>query len=371
VLAFGRLSVLEACCTAEGIKVLEEACDRVCVVETGSPLRSLTKLAGIHKFAPVLAQFDGEEERVGDFAKAIASEFDVRKFALSGYDVPDADYEELVRMLLDAFREEGIKKVRLLRPKGNELLAEQVVTREALDIIAFPRRGGYALGATTWVSDAPAIRRATTKPAPSPEISMSPRLARTLINISALTPGKTLLDPFCGSGTILAAGLARSLVCIGVDSDSRRIRDARRNLEWAKRGSRGHYVLKVGDATDLPAFLRDTRADGVVTEPILLPKLNSRPNASVAAELMAVAGETYARSLPSIVDVLNPGGRIVMVAPVLLTVDGGEVSMDLNARQLGLRQVQPGPIGFKYPVRLSFESTRWVRRSVYVFEWRP
>jgi len=60
----------------------------------------------------------------------------------------------------------------------------------------------------------------------------------------------------------------------------------------------------------------------------------------------------------------------VVVVPVILTMDGEEVSMTLEGRQLGLKLFQPGPVSFRYPVRLSFESTRWVKRAVYVFESR-
>jgi hypothetical protein len=59
-----------------------------------------------------------------------------------------------------------------------------------------------------------------------------------------------------------------------------------------------------------------------------------------------------------------------VVVPVVQTMEGEEVALTLNGRSLGLSLHQPGPTGFEYPVRLSFESTRWVKRAVYVFESR-
>lgn len=373
VLAFGRLSVLELCCSLGGIRELEEPCERVCVTRFGpSGARLLPRLAGIHKFSGRLVFLRGDDSRVAELAEEIADAVDVRRFALSGYDVPPDDYEAILRALLDAFRGRGLKKIRLLRPDGNELMAERVLSRDALDVLAFPYRGGYGVGPTAWVSDVASVRtRATAKPSPSPEVSMSPRLARCLVNIAAVAPGQTLLDPFCGSGTILAEGLSKSLDCVGVDSDPARLREARRNLGWARnRGGRGAFTLKTGDARDLPSLLGSVKVDGVVTEPVLLPRLKARPSAAVAEELMGAAGDTYARALSSMAEVLRPGGRIVIVVPVLQTMDGGEVSMDLDARGMGLAQLQPGPAPFRYPVRLSFESTRWIRRAVYAFESR-
>ena len=373
VLAFGQLSVLEACSSLRNLKAIETPCGRIAVVDLErSSARSLPSLAGIHKFAPLVAQFEGNEGSVASLTEEIADELDaVRRFVLSGYDVPEDDYEVLVRALLDSFRVAGFKKVRLLRPKGNELLAEEVLGREALDVIAFPYGRGYGLGPTAWVSDVASIRRrATAKPAPRSDISLSPRLARLLVNLSGLAADQLLVDPFCGSGTILAEGLSKSLACVGIDSSPGRLRDAKKNLQWAKEnGARGIFRLGVGDARDIQEVLR-SKADGIVTEPVLLPSLDYRPSTAVAGEMIEQAGDVYADALASMASALKPGGRIVMVVPVILTTQDEEVVLTLEGGRLGLREYQPGPQSFEYPIRLSFESTRWVRRAVYVFESR-
>ena len=198
---------------------------------------------------------------------------------------------------------------------------------------------------------------------------MSPRLASTLLNLAGLSPGATVLDPFCGSGTVLAEALLRSCRALGVDSSEARVREARRNLSWAATGIRGaSFHLRVGDARELGAILGDTKVDAVVTEPLLIPSLVARPQPGTAAALLENAGGVYAAALASAADVLAPGGRVVMVVPVVPTMDGSEAVMELEGRSLGLRLREPGPLRFDYPVRLSFESTRWVRRAVYSFE---
>ena len=65
------------------------------------------------------------------FMTGSAFVIDVSRFALSAYDTYEDDYEILVRLLLDAFRQAGFKKIRLLRPKGNELFADQLLSRDA------------------------------------------------------------------------------------------------------------------------------------------------------------------------------------------------------------------------------------------------
>jgi len=62
----------------------------------------------------------------------------------------------------------------------------------------------------TWVGTTVAVhnpfefqKRDIYKPNQRTIFAMPPRLARIMVNMSACTPGKVLLDPFCGVGTIL------------------------------------------------------------------------------------------------------------------------------------------------------------------------
>lgn len=93
--------------------------------------------------------------------------------------------------------------------------------------------------------------------------SMDPLDARALVNLARAGPGRTVLDPMCGTGGILVeAGLVGAAV-VGVDARDRMVRGARRNLE--------HYLetdvtVLVGDAGRLP--VRDDAVDvGVFDAP--------------------------------------------------------------------------------------------------------
>jgi tRNA (guanine10-N2)-dimethyltransferase len=81
-------------------------------------------------------------------------------------------------------------------------------------------------------------RQPTDKPFFQPG-SMDPLLARALANIAGARPGRTLLDPMCGTGGLLAeAGLVGADV-VGVDAQWKMVRGARQNL--------GHYLGTAGD----------------------------------------------------------------------------------------------------------------------------
>jgi tRNA (guanine10-N2)-dimethyltransferase len=101
-------------------------------------------------------------------------------------------------------------------------------------------------------------RRPTDRPFFQPG-SMAPLDARALANLAGAAPGRTLLDPMCGTGgTLIEAGLvgARPL---GVDAQRKMVRGARRNLRAYLDADFG---LLRGDATRLP--LADGAVDGVV-----------------------------------------------------------------------------------------------------------
>lgn len=63
---------------------------------------------------------------------------------------------------------------------------------------------------------------------------LPPKLARMMINLSGKNPEKSiLLDPFCGSGTILMeAALLGCKKLIGSDISEKAIEDTRKNLNW-------------------------------------------------------------------------------------------------------------------------------------------
>ncbi|MDE1857708.1 MAG: hypothetical protein KGI26_01385 [Thaumarchaeota archaeon] len=375
VLAFGKLSVLEACALfGRDIQRAEEPVERVSVLHVDhlAP-RFLGELSGAHKCGPiteVVEQASSDQPKLVDL---LSSHLDEKSnISLSGYGISEDDYEDLVRSMLDGLREKGLRKVRLLRPDGNELLSEQVLARESADVVAFPYHGGFALAPTAWVPDSAKMRqRGTRRPAPHPDIALSPRLARTLVNLAGLAPGQALLDPFCGAGTILVEALAKSLRCLGVDSRASRVQEARENLRWSIGGVTDMgYDIRKGDARDLQRMLRGTKVNGIVTEPLLLPRLDARPKTATAQAMVEEAARVYNDALASMAECIQPDGRIVVVVPAVQTMDGDEVTLTLDGRRVGLRLYQPGPVGFDYPVRLSFESTRWIRRAVYVFEPR-
>ena len=98
----------------------------------------------------------------------------------------------------------------------------------------------FCIGKTeTWVATTVAVhnpfefqKRDIQKPNQRVIFAMPPRLARMMVNLSACNEGKTLLDPFCGVGTILQEALLEKAAVIGMDKNPWCVKAAEENLEW-------------------------------------------------------------------------------------------------------------------------------------------
>ena len=102
-------------------------------------------------------------------------------------------------------------------------------------------------------------RRPTDRPFFQPG-SMAPMDARALANVAGAAPGRTILDPMCGTGgTLIEAGLVGADV-VGTDAQWKMVRGTAANLDALVAGV--ETAVARADATRLP--LRDGVVDGVV-----------------------------------------------------------------------------------------------------------
>ena len=104
-------------------------------------------------------------------------------------------------------------------------------------------------------------RKVQNRPFFSP-ISLHPKLARYLVNISGIRKGQTLLDPFVGTGgMILEAGLIGVNV-IGSDVEQKMIQGCKKTLDYYKVK---HYDLFCSDIGEIDKKI-PKKIDAVVTD---------------------------------------------------------------------------------------------------------
>ncbi|MFX1561621.1 MAG: TRM11 family SAM-dependent methyltransferase, partial [Promethearchaeota archaeon] len=151
--------------------------------------------------------------------------------------------------------------------------------------------------------------RDESRPFISTEISTSPKICRTLLNLAGARPGDTVLDPFCGTGTLLMEAAILGMKCIGVDIDGFQVQGARSNLRWLAKdmGEKLDYDIIKGDSRELTSIIKK-QVDAVAFEPILGPIYKKPPHRDEAERTIKELTRLYRQVLTEISSILRPDG---------------------------------------------------------------
>ena len=202
------------------------------------------RLAGTVKLGEVVADVsirDLSAERLADEIEAKPRNKKI-EFGLTVYGGSSVQREKTKKIPLQLKRvlQERGHSVRWVTGEKGEVTSAAVVKAELTTkgydaCIAFV--GDRAVvGLTTNVQNMDAwSKRDFGRPFRDMETGMlPPKLARMMVNLAVGSSAeKTLLDPFCGGGTVLMeAGLLGMKKAIGSDVDAGQIEGAKKNLEW-------------------------------------------------------------------------------------------------------------------------------------------
>jgi len=161
---------------------------------------------------------------------------------------------------------------------------------------------------------------------------LPPKLALVMINLAQIqSADSVILDPFCGSGTVLSeAALCGYKNLFASDISPQAVSDTRANVNWVKERYRLENLklkLFVKKAEHLSQFIKTNYVEAIITEPYLGPQRGRLEFAKVIFELEKM----YSAALHEFWQVLRPEGRVVMVWPLFY----------------GERAIRPNYQGFK------------------------
>lgn len=175
--------------------------------------------------------------------------------------------------------------------------------------------------------------------------AIPPRLARIMINQAFCTSGKSLLDPFCGVGTILQEALLTKARVVGLDVNPWCVKAAEENLEWIKKEydlKEVEYVVLQGDSRKLTDRIQQ-QIDCIATEPDLGPALRHIPTESHAMKIMQKLEPLFNQFMEEAYKVLKKKGRLVLVTPYIRTRSGKPIAMPIEkkATNIGFTVINP------------------------------
>ncbi|MCG7844536.1 MAG: methyltransferase domain-containing protein [Methanomassiliicoccales archaeon] len=153
------------------------------------------------------------------------------------------------------------------------------------------------------------LRKVAERPYFSP-ISLHPRYARALVNLTEARRGDTVLDPFCGTGGIVLEAALLGLKAIGSDIDPEMVEGCRQNLQHFGTSAK----VEVSDIGDIGQNFGKVKA--VATDP---------PYGRAASTKKEEINGLYERGLKAMTEVVIPRGRLGVVLPREIAAPGLEL----------------------------------------------
>lgn len=155
---------------------------------------------------------------------------------------------------------------------------------------------------------------------------LPPKLARIMINmihVSRPMMEVSILDPFCGSGTIVSEALRMGFDQVyGSDKNPDAVEATKNNLGWLKESgliqSIDHATVFTADARDIAQRIPDGSLDAIVTEPYLGPPRTGRETRGELQRQLAELTALYYQCLSAWRRSLRPDAPVVIALPVYI-----------------------------------------------------
>jgi len=163
---------------------------------------------------------------------------------------------------------------------------------------------------------------------------ISIRLAKILVNLAKVKENEVLLDPFCGSGTILQEALLKGIDVVGLDSDEESIKQSNKNLDWLIKSfnlvNKRKITLINGNCEKLTKDIKLNSINGVATEPYMGPFIRKLYSIAEARRLIYELSIMYSNLLSQLKLVLKNHKRVVMIAPKFRTLENKNLPLVLD-----------------------------------------
>lgn len=174
---------------------------------------------------------------------------------------------------------------------------------------------------------------------------LPPKLAKIMLNLAQIKDENSIiLDPFCGSGTILQEALLMGYEnLIGFDKSDKAIKDTEKNLNWLAQNFDVYIKnikLKKIEVAELISECNKKSIDYIITEPYLGPALKGHENFNTIEKIKIELEDLYTQAFEQFNIVLNRNGIIVIVFPVF-KIKNQLLKLDIssNISQLSFNEI--------------------------------
>jgi len=292
------------------------------------------------------------------------------EFGISSYAGDTHVSSQFLKSVKDILESEGATARFLFSRHGETLSSVAVSRQDVFEINVCKKDGMYFFSRTIAVQEFEAWnKRDYGRPYADPKSGMlPPKVSRMIatIGLGNNPKGKTLLDPFCGMGTVLGEAMLLGATVIGSDYLPDVVMRAESNCAWLEAQYPGIQkpVFYTADATHISEKLPPSSVDVIATEPFMgSNKLGegSITDKKKIENIMKGLVKLYLGCLKEWHTVLKPGGVIVMAFPEVTvgkTVCSVKKVID-SCEKLGYT-LRNGPLPYGRPQAI-------VKRMIYEF----
>jgi len=324
----------------------------------------IKRLGGIIKIGEIKNEIDKKdlEKLKKEIIKLLKPEGGKFKFGFSYYGSGKLNLKPLAMETKKYLREKNIscRWVTSQEKTLSSVVVEQnKLTSRGIEIVIIPTdnsllgegKGEVLIGQTLAVQPFKELSfRDYGRPARDDRSGMlPPKLAQIMINL-AIRPSPLegegarrageVLDPFCGSGTILTEAMLMGYQnLIGCDISEKAVSSTKKNIEWTieklKAKSQKSKIFK-SNVLLISKFIEPNSINAIITEPYLGPQRGNPNLQKTIPELEKL----YSDSLAEFKKILKPDGRVVMIWPIFrVTHNTYRISPNLG----GFKIVNPIP----------------------------
>ena len=297
------------------------------------PKELFAELGGMIKYGECLFEEPGIENlKTETFISNILGEKMIFGFSVYALGEMPLGVLKSIKSKLDRFAmvlkkeiKQTISRVRYVTTNDLALSSVAVLTNKLMregghEFVALVEGGNIIFGKTLAVQDFSEFRhRDFGRPVRDPKRgTLPPKLARILLNLAGASKDTTILDPFCGDGTVFTEAIALGYKkLIGSDIDPLAVTNTEANTEWCKASYNQNTEVRLfaADARHLADMLPPQSVGAIVAEGDLGSPLRVRLTKLEAERAIESISVLYRETIKVLASLLERGGRMVLALP--------------------------------------------------------
>ena len=181
---------------------------------------------------------------------------------------------------------------------------------------------------------------------------LPPKLARIMVNLAGNNRDKIILDPFCGSATLLMEAMTVGYnKIIGSDLSKKAVEDSKLNMDWLaselKLDNPNYQIYNI-DVKNISQKLDSSSIDVISTEPYLGPPISGNEDEKQITGIKKDLEKLYISSFTEFKKILKPKGKIVIVFPSWhINNKIYKLDIEKNIYQLGFKRLDKDRLVYK------------------------